>query len=41
MRVATARQMAAIDAETIQGGVPGVELMERAAELPLESQEEG
>lgn len=30
MRVATAREMAAIDRETIAGGVPGEELMERA-----------
>ncbi len=30
MRVVTARQMAAIDRETIDGGVPGEELMERA-----------
>ncbi len=32
MRVATAKQMAAIDRETIDGGVPGLELMERAGE---------
>lgn len=30
MRVCTATQMAAIDRETIAGGVPGLELMERA-----------
>jgi NAD(P)H-hydrate epimerase len=30
MRVCTAAQMAAIDRETIDGGVPGAELMERA-----------
>ncbi len=30
MRVATAKQMAAIDRRTIEGGVPGPELMERA-----------
>jgi hydroxyethylthiazole kinase-like uncharacterized protein yjeF len=30
MRVATSRQMAAIDQETIAGGVPSLELMERA-----------
>ncbi len=30
MRIVTARQMAAIDRETIDGGVPGIELMERA-----------
>lgn len=30
MRVATAQEMARIDRETIAGGVPGVELMERA-----------
>ena len=30
MRVATAREMSAVDRETIEGGTPGLELMERA-----------
>lgn len=32
MRIATSGQMAAIDRETISGGVPGLELMERAGQ---------
>jgi hydroxyethylthiazole kinase-like uncharacterized protein yjeF len=32
VKVCTSRQMAAIDRETIDGGVPGLELMERAGE---------
>ena len=32
MRVCTAKQMAAIDRETIAGGVPGERLMERAGQ---------
>ncbi len=45
MRVCTAQQMAAIDAETIAAGTPGIELMERAGqamtELILEFLEDG
>jgi hydroxyethylthiazole kinase-like uncharacterized protein yjeF len=36
MRVCTATQMAAIDRETIAGGVPGLELMERAGSAMTE-----
>lgn len=37
MRVCTSRQMAAIDAETIEGGIPGRELMERAGGSVVEA----
>ncbi len=36
MRVCTAAQMAAIDRDTIAGGVPGIELMERAGAVVAE-----
>ena len=36
MRVCTAKQMAAIDRDTINGGVPGLELMERAGAAIVE-----
>ncbi len=36
MRVSTAREMAEIDRATIESGVPGLELMERAGEAMTE-----